>query len=108
MVLGAIPDILMMEEAKEVAIHLGYPLYLLPLLGVAIISGAITILIPGSGRLKEWAYAGLSINLISAIYSIIQVDSFGPNVLIPSIGIVFLAVSYIFWVKTKQIKAIAN
>lgn len=104
MALGAIPDILMIDEAKEVATHLGYPLYLLPLLGVAITLGAIIILIPKFDRLKEWAYAGLSINLIGAIYSIIQVDSFGSNILIPSIGILFLTVSYIFWVKAKQIK----
>lgn len=104
MALGAVPDILMINEAKEVAKHLGYPLYLLPFLGVAKTLGAISILIPKFDRLKEWAYAGLSINLTGAIYSIIQVDGFGANILIPSIGILFLTVSYIFWVRYKTIK----
>ncbi len=104
MVLGAIPDILMIDEAKEVAKHLGYPLYLLPFLGVAKTLGAITIVIPKFDRLKEWAYAGLSINLIGAIYSIIQTDGFGSDIIIPSIGVLFLTVSYIFWVRSKTIK----
>lgn len=102
MVLGAIPDILMIDEAKEVAKHLGYPIYLLPFLGVAKTLGAITILIPRFNELKEWAYAGLSINLIGATYSIIQVDGFS-NILIPLFGILLLTVSYIFWGKVKAI-----
>ncbi len=93
--LGAIPDILMIEEAKKVCEHLGYPLYLLPFIGVAIALGAITILIPKFDKIKEWAYAGLGINLLSATYSIILVDGFG-NILIPTIGIILLIVSYIF------------
>ncbi|WP_257669761.1 DoxX family protein [Parapedobacter tibetensis] len=100
MALGAIPDILMIDDAKEVAKHLGYPMYLLPFLGVAKTFGAITILIPRFNKLKEWAYAGLSINLIGATYSIIQVDGFS-NILIPLFGILLLTVSYIFWGKIK-------
>lgn len=104
--LGAIPDILMMDEAISVAEHLGYPLYILPFLGVAKILGAVTILIPRFYTLKEWAYAGLSADLIGATYSNIQVDGFGSNVLIPFIGILLLTTSYLFWrrkiVKTYQ------
>ncbi|MBC7935375.1 MAG: DoxX family protein [Rhizobacter sp.] len=104
MALGAIPDILMIDEAKKVVEHLGYPIYLLPFLGVAKTLGAITILIPKFDKLKEWAYAGLSIDLIGATYSIIQVDGFS-NILIPVLHILLLTVSYIFW---GRIKAIQN
>jgi len=104
--LGAIPDLVMMDEAKSVAQHLGYPLYLLPFLGVAKILEAITILIPKLNTLKEWAYAGLSADLIGATYSNIQVDGFDLNILIPLIGILLLTASYFFWrtqlVKTHQ------
>ncbi|HWY39049.1 MAG TPA: DoxX family protein [Bacteroidia bacterium] len=100
---GAIPDILMIDVAKKAAEHLGYPTYLLPFLGVANALGAITILIPKFDKLKEWSYAGLSIDLIGATYSIIRVDGFGSNVLIPSFGILLLIVSYIFWCKIKVI-----
>ncbi|WWC84198.1 hypothetical protein PIECOFPK_01931 [Mycovorax composti] len=109
MALGAVPDILMIDAAKEVAMHLGYPLYLLPFLGIAKTLGAITILIPKFDRLKEWAYAGLCINLTGATYSILQIDGFGINILIPAIGMLLLAVSYVFWVRLKSFQlAIQN
>jgi hypothetical protein len=50
---------------------MGYPLYFIPFLGVAKILGAIAILIPGNfPRIKEWAYAGLTFDLIAATYSL--------------------------------------
>lgn len=41
----------MIDAAKEVANHPGYPIYLLPFLGVSKTLGAIAILIPLSGIL---------------------------------------------------------
>lgn len=38
--------------------HLGYPLYLLYILGVWKFGGGVVILLPRFKRLKEWAYAG--------------------------------------------------
>lgn len=49
--------------------HLGYPLYFMTLLGAAKLLGVATLLAPGLPRLKEWAYAGFTINLVSAAYS---------------------------------------
>lgn len=98
---SAIPDVIMIDEAKKIFEHLGYPMYLLPFIGIAKILGAITILIPKFNKLKEWAYAGLSFDLLGATYSNIQVDGFGFNILFPLFGILLLAVSYIFWGKTK-------
>lgn len=70
MFVSAVPDLISHPEAVKV-IHedLGYPTYLLPFLGVAKMLGAITILVPGFPRLKEWAYAGLFFDLIGATYS---------------------------------------
>jgi uncharacterized membrane protein YphA (DoxX/SURF4 family) len=49
--------------------QLGYPLYLIPLLGVTHILGGMGLLIPNVPRLTEWIYAGLAINLLLALYS---------------------------------------
>ena len=38
--------------------QLGYPVYLLTILGVWRLLGAIALLVPRFPRLKEWAYAG--------------------------------------------------
>src|SRR5262245_55355315 len=48
---------------------LGYPLYLLTILGVWKLLGAAAILAPGLPRVKEWAYAGVVFNLTGAALS---------------------------------------
>jgi uncharacterized membrane protein YphA (DoxX/SURF4 family) len=46
------------QPVVEVFAHLGYPVYLLTILGVWKLLGGITLLAPRFPRLKEWAYAG--------------------------------------------------
>src|SRR5215472_11417675 len=46
------------EPVAKVLAHLGYPVYLLTILGVWKLLGAIALLCPRLPRLKEWAYAG--------------------------------------------------
>lgn len=48
---------------------LGYPLYLLKILGVWKVLGALTLLAPRLPRLKEWAYAGVFFDLSGAAAS---------------------------------------
>ncbi|HEX9197942.1 MAG TPA: DoxX family protein [Acidobacteriaceae bacterium] len=49
--------------------HLGYPTYFAYILGVAKLLGVCALLVPGWVVVKEWAYAGFGITLISAIVS---------------------------------------
>jgi uncharacterized membrane protein YphA (DoxX/SURF4 family) len=67
---SAIPNILMMPVSVKGFAEIGLPAYLLPLLGIAKALGVIAILVPGLPRLKEWAYAGLTFDLIGAIYCV--------------------------------------
>jgi hypothetical protein len=73
MLMASIPDVLRQRQAIEVFGHLGYPPYLLPFLGTAKILGVMAVLIPGAGRLKEWAYAGLIFDITGALYSHLSV-----------------------------------
>ncbi|HEY7415096.1 MAG TPA: DoxX family protein [Ktedonobacteraceae bacterium] len=57
------------EPVVEVLAHLGYPVYLLTILGVWKLLGAITLLAPRLPRLKEWAYAGTFFVYAGAIVS---------------------------------------
>jgi type II secretory pathway component PulF len=75
MLSSAIPNIMNTKEWQDILKGLGYPLYMLPFLGVAKLIGIIIILIPGFPRLKEWAYAGLVIDLTAATYSIIAMGT---------------------------------
>ena len=49
--------------------QLGYPLYIIPLIGVTHILGGVGLLVPTVPRLTEWVYAGLTIDLSLALYS---------------------------------------
>lgn len=49
--------------------HLGYPPYLMTMIGVCKILGVVVLLIPGFPRLKEWAYAGFFCLMAGAIFS---------------------------------------
>ena len=48
---------------------LGYPMYFFLILGFWKFFGALTILMPGFPRLKEWAYAGIFFDLTGAAAS---------------------------------------
>ena len=98
MLLSSIPDILKVPEAVTmVTTHLGYPPYFLQFIGVAKLLGVIAIIVPAFPRLKEWAYAGFTFDLIAAMYSGISVgDPVGKWAPI-FIGFILIACSYIFY-----------
>lgn len=56
--------------AADVVVGLGYPVYVLWIIGIWKILGAITLIAPGVLRLKEWAYAGIVFELSGAIASL--------------------------------------
>lgn len=49
--------------------QMGYPLYLLTILGVWKVLGAIALVVPKYPLLKEWAYAGIFFLLTGALFS---------------------------------------
>ncbi|EJL59099.1 DoxX family protein [Flavobacterium sp. CF136] len=83
----AIVQLIKMDEEVKNFSNLGYPLYLMTLLGVWKILGVIAILIPKFPLLKEWAYAGFFFAMSGALFShIISEDDaialFGPALLL--------------------------
>lgn len=69
LVLGGIWDVLRVPHVRAVFERLGYPLYVLIILGVWKLLGAVALVIPRFPRLKEWAYAGVIFNLTGALVS---------------------------------------
>jgi uncharacterized membrane protein YphA (DoxX/SURF4 family) len=53
----------------EVMRHLGYPAYLMTILGVWYVLAGVALLAPRFPRLKEWAYAGLVFTYTGAVAS---------------------------------------
>jgi hypothetical protein len=79
MVAGSTWDLLRIEYVRVVLTHLGYPLYLLLILGAWKLPGALVLLVPRLPRLKEWAYAGAFFNYSGAAASHALVGD-GPRV----------------------------
>jgi hypothetical protein len=68
-VVGGAMDLLRLPPFYPMLIDLGYPGYLAPMLGAAKLAAAVVLLAPGLRRLKEWAYAGILINMVGAAVS---------------------------------------
>jgi hypothetical protein len=73
--------------------HLGYPAYFSNLLGSAKLLGVCVLLVPGLPRLKEWAYVGFGITILSASYSHLHSGD-GAMALEPLITFAALVLSY--------------
>lgn len=58
-----------MEDETALFASLGYPAYLLILLGAWKILGVIALLVPGYPLVKEWAYAGFFFAMSGAGFS---------------------------------------
>ena len=68
-VYGGTSHLLRTEQIATSMAALGYPAYVMTILGVAKLLGVAALLMPGRPLLKEWAYAGFTINLLGAIAS---------------------------------------
>ncbi len=89
---SAIVQLLRVPDGVKGVTHLGYPEYLLTILGVWKLLGVVTILAPGFPRLKEWAYAGFFFVASGAFFSHVTMqDPIGeifPSVLLGVLTIV--------------------
>ena len=82
-----IVQLLKTEEEVDMMTRLGYPVYLLTIIGVWKILGVVAVLAPKFPLLKEWAYAGFFIAMSGAVIShLINGDEakeiFGPTLLL--------------------------
>lgn len=76
---------------------LGYPDYFAYALIICKVLGVIAIILPMiPAKVKEWAYAGLTFNLIFAILSHIVVDGNIGFIILPVVVMAILAVSYLY------------
>lgn len=96
MLSAGIVQLIRIEEEVEMFTRLGYPLYILTLLGIWKILGVVAILVPKYPLVKEWAYAGFFFTVTGAIYSHVSsgdplADSFGPTLLL-----ILIVVSWFF------------
>ena len=82
------------QPIRDGLAHLGYPAYLLIILGAAKALGAVALLQTRLPRLREWAYAGFTINLLGATASHLFAGD-GMASALPAAFMAPLAVSYL-------------
>ena len=80
-------------QAESIA-ALGYPDYLMTILGVAKLLGVIALLLPGTPLLKEWAYAGFTFDLLGAAASHGFNGDSATEIAIPLVVLAIAATSY--------------
>lgn len=61
----------------ELVTNLGYPLYILTILGIWKVLGVIALVVPGFLRLKEWAHAGIFFLMTGAALSHVFANDYG-------------------------------
>tara|TARA_B100000508_G_C11384454_1_gene240237 strand:+ start:394 stop:783 length:390 start_codon:yes stop_codon:yes gene_type:complete len=94
MLAGGIQQMLQIGGYNEIVTQLGYPLYLLSILGTWKILGVIAILIPKKALLKEWAYAGIFFAMSGATISHLSV---GQTITEAMPSIILLLVTIASW-----------
>jgi uncharacterized membrane protein len=67
--MGGTMHLLRAEQMAEGMRTLGYPAYVMTILGTAKLLGVVALLVPGRLILKEWAYAGFTFDLLGAAAS---------------------------------------
>ena len=82
----------MMAEGME---RLGFPAYVMTILGAAKLLGVAALLAPARPLLKEWAYAGFSFNLLGALASHAFAGDPARELVGPAVLLVIGAASYL-------------
>jgi hypothetical protein len=93
---------LRVPEVAEVFRHLGFPAYFRIELSWAKLAGVVALLVPQApARVKEWAYAGFAITLVSALIAHLAVGDHAAHwSWAVGMGVVWV-VSYVCWRKCR-------
>ena len=93
---GGIQQMLQIGGYNKIVSDLGYPMYLLTILGIWKILGVIAILIPKFPLLKEWAYAGFFFAMSGAFVSHLIVGQAFTEAIPPLTLLIVTVVSWYF------------
>jgi hypothetical protein len=106
MIFTAYYELYVMPQAAEAFTRLGFPANTFRIeLSWAKVAGVLVLLIPVPAWLKEWAYAGFAINLISALIAHSSIHdraaAFAPS----SITSILWLLSYLLWRRIQSERA---
>jgi uncharacterized membrane protein YphA (DoxX/SURF4 family) len=108
MVSTAVVQLIQMKEETDMMTRLGYPLYLLTILGIWKILGVIAMLVPRFPLVKEWVYAGFFFAMSGAIISHIAVGDSATALFGPTLLIALTVVSWYFRPAGRKLSALSR
>ncbi|WP_192579645.1 DoxX family protein [Micromonospora sp. AMSO31t] len=91
---GGTMDLFRAPPFYPAMIGLGYPGYLATIMGTAKLIAAVVLLAPRLRRLKEWAYAGVMINMVGAAASHLAMHQALGNLIAPTM---FAGLAMLSW-----------
>ncbi|MFE5322101.1 DoxX family protein [Paenibacillus sp. NPDC056579] len=77
--MSGIGQLMQLGGNLELVTKLGYPVYILTILGIWKVLGAIALVMPGFPRLKEWAHAGIFFLMTGAAISHVFANDYGDS-----------------------------
>ncbi len=103
-IVGGTANLIRAEFQVEVIKNLGYPIYIMTILGIAKLLGVAAILAPQCPVLKEWAYAGFAFDMLGAAVSHGFVGDPIQETIVPLVILLVGAVSYLFRPDSRRLK----
>lgn len=103
---GGAMDVAQPPDVLAGMAHLGYPAYFATLIGIWKILGAIAIVVPGFGRVKEWAYAGIVFDLTGAAVSHAASGDDAGHVLTPLVILAIAVASYLLRPESRKLASL--
>lgn len=99
-----IVQLIKMEEEVANFTNLGFPIYLMTILGIWKILGVIAILAPKFPLIKEWAYAGFFFTMTGAIVSHLWVGDEALTLFGPALLLTLTIISWHYRPEDKKLK----
>jgi len=97
MLASGMAQILHSKDMIDLITPLGYPQYLLYIIGTWKVLGVIAVLMPGLKLVKEWAYAGFFFAMTGALVSHLAVGDYDLKAILgPVFQTVFIILSWYF------------
>jgi len=93
-------------KVKQGFRHLGFPDYFRVELSIAKLLGAIVLIAPIKGLIKEWAYAGFAVTFISAFIAHTVSGDPVSNRIGPIVFLLVLVLSYFTYRKSKIVAGV--
>lgn len=100
LIFDGIGGVMQVQAGKDVLVHLGYPMYLLIISGVAKLLAAVAVLQTKYRTVKEWAFAGYAFTCLGAFASRAFVGDSVFMILMPLIFLALMFIPYYYWKKT--------